>query len=790
MKWKTGAAILAIAAGTGHAWAQTAPAGAEPAAAIGGTRATGADDIVVTGRAQAFASAQVTAPMIERQSALTSVNDVIKELPGVFIAEGDSFGSSDWATSISIRGFSSGGGGGQQIGSTIDGLPNGGSGYGGGSRANRYLDVLDLKTVIVSQGTADISSRSNEALGGTLNYVTVDPTLDPRVRFTLAGGDFGARKIYGRFDTGEIAPNTTAFVSASTSRVKDWIGGSGKTRRDHVDAKLVSQIDAVKLTGWVSYDDADEAEYGSVSPAMFASDPDHDAYTDRWTGIPYIDQAYRSTSRALRRNLFAYLRAGTELGEVKLSVNGYYHRMRGRGDFAPPYLVDVRNDGIGNPESEFIGALPTHVGGSALGKIYFVNPAGAAATFIAGCAGTAVIPAESAPGCYPAGSLPVMSYRHTHYKNDRGGMTADAAWTHDFGGIQNTLRGGIWWERGRANQLRDWHKITNALIGPAFDGKPYYVQFSTDYGLNELMYYAEDALTLGPVTARFGVKQFFLDQTRAELLNDRDSTKLTSHSDPLISTGIVYHTPLTGLEAFAGYSQNFAAIGNGPLGEPREVIARIKPETAKNIEIGARYATGRVQASVTAYDIKFDNHIQSISANLVTGIDYLEEQSSVYLNVGGIKSRGIEAALAYRVLPALTLSGSYTLNHATYIGTGNAAQDEDVGVTPGRQVINSPRHMWVLAGDYARSIFKLGGAAKFVGDRFIDTAGTAVAASFVTVDAYAGVDLGQMNDMLKGMSLTVQANNLADRRYLAGADGGSAFLGAPRTVTAALTVDF
>ena len=48
--------------------------------------------------------------------------------------------------------------------------------------------MLNLKTVIVSQGTADISSRSNEALGGTLDYVTSDPLADQRVRFTLAAG--------------------------------------------------------------------------------------------------------------------------------------------------------------------------------------------------------------------------------------------------------------------------------------------------------------------------------------------------------------------------------------------------------------------------------------------------------------------------------------------------------------------------------------------------------------------------------------------------------------------------
>lgn len=803
MTWKTGAAMLAIVAGTAsvRAQAQTAPsapvetathASASPRQDDNGQQVGtgGGDEIVITGQAVTFANTQATRPMIERQSALSSVNDVINELPGVFVAEGDAFGSSDWATSISIRGFSSGGGGGQQIGSTIDGLPNGGSGYGGGSRANRYLDVLDLKTVNVSQGTADISSRSNEALGGTLDYVTSDPLADPRLRFTGAGGDFGARKFYVRADTGEFAPNTRAYVSASTSRVRDFIGGSGHTRRDHLDAKVTSRVSNVDLTGWVSYDDADESEYGSVSPEMFRSDPTHDAYTDVLTGIPYLDQAYRSGSRALRRNLFGYLRAKTDLGEVKVSLTGYYHRMRGRGDFIPPYLVDVRDDGAGQPESEFTGSQPTMMGGDTLGKIYFVTPTGAAATMIAGCSGSAGIPPEYSPSCYAAGSTGVMSYRHTHYKNNRLGFTTDAAWQHQFGAVDNTLRAGFWYEHGRANQLRDWHRVTNPLTGIAFDGKPYYVQFSTDYDLDEVMYYAEDAMTVGPLTARFGVKQFFLQQVRAELLNDRSRTALNSHSDPLISAGLSYQTPIAGLEAFGGYSQNFAAIDNGPLGEPREVIARIKPETADNIEIGARYGTGRVKASLTAYDIKFNNHITSISSNLVTGIDYLEEQDSIYLNVGGIKSRGIEAALAYHLPIGLTLSGSYTYNHAVYIGTGDAAQDEDIGITPGKQVINSPRTMWVLSTDYQRSIFKAGAAVKFVGNRFIDTQGTAVAPSFTIVNAYVGVDLAAVNPVLKGTSLTVQASNLTDQRYLAGADGGTGFLGSPRTVTASLTLDF
>lgn len=787
MKWEMGAAILAIAAGTSAACAQTAPTPVdEPQAesAEGGR----VDDIVVVGQAVTFANTRVTPAMLERQSALTSVNAVISELPGVSITEGDAFGSSSWVTTISIRGFNSGGGG-QQIGTTLDGMPNGGSGYGGGSRANRFIDVLDLGTVNVSQGTADISSRSNEALGGTLDYVTSDPLRESRLRLTGAAGDYSARKFYARFDTGEFAPDTRAWISGATSYNRDFIGGAGETRRDHLSAKLLTRVADVDITAFASYDDADEPEFGSISLERFLSDPTRDALTDEWVGIPYIDQNYRAGSRALRENLFGYIKARAELGDVKIQIGGYGHRMTGRGDWLPPYLVDVVNDGAGRPESEFTGGAPV-AGAPNLGTYFFVTPTGAKATFIPGCTGSAGVPAESSPACYAPGSTPVMSYRHTHYQTTRFGFTADAEWTHAFGGFENQLRAGYWYENVRSNQRRDWHKVTNALIGPAFDGTPYYTQFSTDYPVDELMYYVQDALSWGPLTARFGVKQFFLDQGRDELIGAPGSTQIKSHSKALISAGLAYRAPLDGLEIFAGYSQNFAAIGNGPLGQPAETIQRLKPETADNLEVGARYSTSRVQASLTLYDIKFQNQIVSIASNLVTGIDYLEEQDRAYLNVGGVKSRGVEAALAYRIPGGLTLSGSYTYNKATYIGTGNAAQDKDVGVAPGVQVINSPRNMWVLSADYTRSVFKGGLSAKFVGDRNIDTLGRTQTPSFTLLNGFVGADLGGMDGRLKGVSVTIQGTNLTNERYLAGSDGGSAFLGAPRTVTASLSLDF
>ena len=64
--------------------------------------------------------------MLEQQSSVSSVLAVIDNLPGISINEGDAFGGDDWSTTITMRGFSIDGNQ-QQLGMTIDGIPNGGS---------------------------------------------------------------------------------------------------------------------------------------------------------------------------------------------------------------------------------------------------------------------------------------------------------------------------------------------------------------------------------------------------------------------------------------------------------------------------------------------------------------------------------------------------------------------------------------------------------------------------------------------------------------------------------------
>ncbi|MYK87945.1 MAG: TonB-dependent receptor plug domain-containing protein, partial [Acidobacteria bacterium] len=119
---------------------------------------------VVAEEPRIFARNIVAEPMMMQQSNITAVTSVVDNLPGVSVQEGDAYGFDDWSSNVAMRGF-------QvtltevQIGTTIDGFPNGTSDYWGGAKANRFIDPMNLGGVEVSQGTADIASRSVEALG-------------------------------------------------------------------------------------------------------------------------------------------------------------------------------------------------------------------------------------------------------------------------------------------------------------------------------------------------------------------------------------------------------------------------------------------------------------------------------------------------------------------------------------------------------------------------------------------------------------------------------------------------
>ena len=149
------------------------------------------EEITVVGRSVSYANNATSDDMFKQQANLSSVLAAVDNLPGVLINEGDTFGADDWSTSIVIRGFQVNLNE-QQIGMTVDGIANGNSNYGGGAKANRYIDTENVQAVEVSQGTADIASRSHEALGGTLNFTTIAPSMEQGLVTSVTAGELDA----------------------------------------------------------------------------------------------------------------------------------------------------------------------------------------------------------------------------------------------------------------------------------------------------------------------------------------------------------------------------------------------------------------------------------------------------------------------------------------------------------------------------------------------------------------------------------------------------------------------
>ncbi len=241
---------------------------------------------------------------------------MIDNLPGVSVQEGDAYSFDDWSSNVVMRGFQTTYND-AQIGTTIDGFPNGTSDYWSGAKANRFVDPMNLGGVEVLQGTADIASRSVEALGGTLNFLTADPSEGASQTASVTIGENEGQR----------------FARAGRDRIAVRRHDAGVGRRDPAGGD--------RLDGGLG-------EKRAGAPGRPRSCP----RTATWSS-----PATSPTTTSTRMST-----SGFSATRISLSAGVYRHHNWGRGDWLPPFIVD---DGAG-PESELAGRAPVRSGNSAL----------------------------------------------------------------------------------------------------------------------------------------------------------------------------------------------------------------------------------------------------------------------------------------------------------------------------------------------------------------------------------------------------------------------------------------
>jgi iron complex outermembrane receptor protein len=713
----------------------------------------------------------IDASMTKQVPNISSVLAVMDKLPGININEGDAFGGDDWSTSITMRGFSIDSNS-QQLGMTIDGIPNGGSNYGGGAKANRFIDAENMETIEVSQGTSDISSASLEALGGTFNFVSAQPLTYKETTLAFTKGDHDATRYFARHDTGEIFDGTTtAYASYSQTSTSRWVGegSNGGAERQHAEVKFVTDLGQLSITGRLSYDDADEDNYNSVTKAEFEQTPDWDRLTWNWTGVPHVDQYFAEGWSTLRENTLGYVKFEYDIdSSMSFQITPYFHKNKGRGDWIPPYLT-LPVDASGNPATE---------GGSSSGIVTFTDTNGTPLTAAEGCTSSYAFPYESGPAfheaCFDRDAVPVMSYRHTHYEKSRLGLTANFDMTIG----NNDISMGLWTETNNRDESRDWHKVIDASTYHYFDNQPYWTQYDNEFTTDTLKFYIEDTLSLDDFTLNVGAQKYLVEIEKFDKFTNKVTGKVDSDSDVLFSIGGIYQINEE-MEVFAGFSENFSAISDGVLERDASSLTQIQPETAENMELGLRYNTSNIQFSATYYQVDFENRITFIAPGSDTGgIDFLIGTNGTYINVGGIESDGFELSLNYQLNDNVSLYSSYTNNDSTYIG-------DAAGFNAGDRVNDSIEEMFVFSADYTEGNLHTGASVKYTGDR-------GVADSYTILNFNAGYSAQIDNNMFKTVDIALVVTNVTDEDYLSTGTGNGLtyFIGAPRTATMTFTASF
>lgn len=801
-----GAAAIALAAGQAKA--------ADTAAT---TASDSVDALIVTAAPVARGNSVINADTIAAQPAAMNIINAIQDVPGVAIRGSDAFNADPWTYGVNIRGFdvnlrSS------KIGQTIDDMPAyNASYYLGGAPAQKYLMSENVARIQIDQGTTGVGSASASALGGTISYVTRDPKEQAGGQISISVGDYDARRYAGTYDTGRMLGDTTrAYVGIARFTACRWVygcsDGSGADEW-HAEAKSVTELDKLKITARVSYDKAVDDPLIEASRSFLDSTTAGDASVPAWTGTTPagVNENWAHAWSAHRENTLAYVKFDYAVSDdVHFEISPYYHHQNGQGDWAPPYqqiALDPTN-------------LRTIAGGTAPGssrkKAYYgwTDASGRQRAVVKGVDYTDVDGTRiSSSLCYNAdGSVvatctPLQTYRTSLYAHDRYGFTSKA----DFTIGQHKIEGGVWYEKLDRDFGRAWRQIIDIRKGADYYASPQLVDFQQHFKTDQWKLYAQDTWTLGDLTLTGGVQKYLIDikgQTEGWDAYGKSTsplrTALNADSDVLFSLGALYRVN-PNLQAFAGFSQNYGAVGDWALEKTQTDTSKLKSSVASDYEAGLRFHGDRVSAQVTAYYIDYKNAITFYSADFISGgptgstggINYTAGTSGAYANTGaGIKSKGVEASLVYDLTSDLTLNAALTLNDSIYKqaflgGTANAGTDKPVA--KGNDVPGAPTTLVSLGADYSHDNFRAGLRAKYTGK----TAGDAPNTKSLYLPAYTTVDLsaGYRLPLEGGRAVDLQLNvtNLFEEKYIGGMLDEFTQLytrGAPRTVSATLNFSF
>jgi len=671
--------------------------------------ATPVQVVEVTGRGQTRQVQNIMRADLAQAVPGTSPLKVLDKLPGVSFQSADAFGAYEWSARISIRGFSQ-----NQLGFTLDGIPLGDMSYGNnnGLHISRAISSENIGRVEVSQGAGALGTASTSNLGGTVQFFTLDPSENAGATFAQTVGSDSTARTFVRLDSGMLASGTKLSLSGTRQRAEKW-KGQGDQDQDQFNAKFVQTFGDHTLSGFLNHSKRIEVDYQDLSPdAVRRLGYDWDNYAPDWQralaaahgqysgGVTNMDDAYY-LARGLRRDTLGGVALDLRLAEsTTLKATVYHHENEGQGHWYTPYT--------------------------------------------------------------PSSATMPISIRTTEYTINRDGVLADWSWS----GGGHTVGAGFWGERNDHTLTRNFYAVSGPEDTGHFLRDPMSTGFQQDFKTTTTQYYLQDTIALlqDRLTVSVGFKSPKVKIEAVNRVGDRAQGSITADKSFLPQAGLNYKIDRD-IEAFASLSRNMRAFQpgvSGPFSQTQQAFdagtPTLKPETSTNADLGVRFRQGALQGSVALYRADFKDRLMSVAA--CAGIVGCP---STFVNVGKVRTQGMEAVAVWRFARELSWFNSFTFNDSKY--KSDYLDNNKLVAVGGKQVTDVPRTMFSteLAYEGGSWFARLG--AKYTDKRYYTYTNDGAVPSFWLGNLSAGIKAGSFGPF-KDLALQANVSNLFDKKYL------------------------
>lgn len=759
--------VLAVPAGAFAAEADAEAVAAETA----DTAETDGGEILVYGKGQVRQVTEISAVDIQRTTAGSSPFIALRKLPGVNFQSADPFGTYEWSTRITLRGFNQ-----NQLGFTLDGVPLGDMSYGNtnGLHISRAIIADNIGTTRVSQGAGALGTASTSNLGGTIEFFSRAPQDELGVAGNVTYGSSNTMRAYGTLDTGDLG-GFKAYISAAHIDADKW-KGFGTQRSTQVNAKLVANFSpSTTFTAFVNFSDRKESDYQDLSQEMIGRlGYDWDNISNNWplaVRLAFIGANRGETGVVVAPNTF-----GTVYPAPITSVDDAYYDAGG-----------LRRDWVAS------GRIDQQLGDSAKAglQVYYHTNKGQ---------GSWITPYRASPGGQP------ISFRTTEYYMERIGVLGDLE--AELG--TNTVRLNVWYENNDFEQARRFYDMGNSQTVPLTDAltyqtNPFFTQWNNAYNTRTFQYAVQDQWDVSDaftVTAGFKGQSVKLEATPINPIPGPLALgKIKAEDLFLPQVGVLFKLG-GGNELFASFTQNqrafTAAATSGPFATTASRFSAIRdkilPETTDTYELGFRFGEGQLTGVIAGYLVNFQNRILAIPQGAA-----IEGNAPLLSNVGDVRSIGAEIGIQWQPVESFTVTGSYAYNENTYRNDVINQVGTVVQAINGRTVVDSPESIANLELAYDDGQFYARGNANYTSQRFFTFSNDRSVEGRVLVDALIGFRLQSDNRFLDGLAIEGTVTNLFDEDYV-GTIGSNGFrfagdnqtllAGAPQQFFVTLRKDF